>query len=41
MKFTFSWLQKYLKTKKSLDNICDRLTMLGIEVAEIIEIKIF
>ena len=37
MKFTFSWLQKYLKTKKSLDNICDRLTMLGIEVAEIID----
>ena len=37
MKFTFSWLQKYLKTKKSLDNICGRLTMLGIEVAEIID----
>tara|TARA_Y100000590_G_scaffold283303_1_gene318710 strand:- start:2212 stop:4590 length:2379 start_codon:yes stop_codon:yes gene_type:complete len=35
MKFTFSWLQKYLKTKKSLNNICERLTMLGIEVAEV------
>ena len=37
MKFTFSWLQKYLKTKKNLNNICERLTMLGIEVAEVID----
>ena len=37
MKFTFSWLQKYLKTKKNLNNICERLTMLGIEVAEFID----
>ena len=37
MKFTFSWLQKYLKTKKSLNHICEKLTMLGIEVNEIID----
>ena len=37
MKFTFSWLQKYLKTKKNLNNICERLTMSGIEVAEVID----
>ena len=37
MKYTFSWLQKYLKTKKNINNICERLTMLGIEVAEVID----
>jgi len=37
MKLTLSWLQKYFKTKKSLNNICERLTMLGIEVAEVID----
>ena len=37
MKFTFSWLQKYLKTNQSLDSICERLTMLGIEVSEVID----
>ena len=37
MKLTLSWLQKYFKTKKSLNNICERLTMLGIEVSEVID----
>ena len=37
MKFTLSWLQKYLKTKKSLNDICEKLTMLGIEVTDIID----
>ena len=37
MKFTLSWLQKYLKTKKNLNDICEKLTMLGIEVSEIID----
>ena len=37
MKFTLSWLQKYLKTKKSLSNICEKLTMLGIEVTGVID----
>ena len=32
MKFTLSWLNKYLKTKKSFKDICDKLTMLGIEI---------
>jgi len=36
MKFTFSWLQKYLKTKKNIKDICDKLTMSGIEVSEVI-----
>ena len=35
MKFTFSWLQKFLKTKKNLKDICEKLTLLGIEVSEI------
>ena len=37
MKFTFSWLQKFLKTKKSLKDICEQLTLLGIEVSEIVD----
>ena len=37
MKFTFSWLQKFLKTKRSLKDICEKLTLLGIEVSEIID----
>ena len=37
MKFTFSWLQKFLKTKKNLKDICEKLTLLGIEVSEIID----
>ena len=37
MKFTLSWLKKYLKTKKNLNDICEKLTMLGIEVGEIID----
>ena len=41
MKFTLSWLQKYLKTKKSLNDICEKLTMLGIEVSEIVDNKNF
>ena len=36
MKFTFSWLQKYLKTKKNIKDICDKLTISGIEVIEVI-----
>ena len=37
MRFTLSWLEKYLKTNKSIDDISDKLTMLGIEVSEIID----
>ena len=32
MKFTLSWLKEHLDTDASLDEIRDRLTMLGLEV---------
>jgi len=35
MKFTLSWLKKYLDTSASLDQICCKLTDIGLEVEEI------
>ncbi len=35
MKFTLSWLRDHLETEASLDEICERLTMLGLEVEEV------
>ncbi len=32
MKFTLSWLKDYLDTDKSLEEICDRLTAIGLEL---------
>lgn len=32
MKFTLSWLKDYLETDKSLDEICERLTAIGLEL---------
>ncbi len=32
MKFTFSWLKDHLDTEASLDEVCEALTMLGLEV---------
>ena len=32
MKFTLPWLKEHLATDASLQAICDRLTMLGLEV---------
>ena len=32
MKFTLSWLKDHLETDASLEEITDRLTMLGLEV---------
>jgi phenylalanyl-tRNA synthetase beta chain len=32
MKFTLSWLKDHLETEASLEEICDRLPMLGLEV---------
>ena len=32
MKFTLPWLKEHLATNASLDTICERLTMLGLEV---------
>ncbi len=35
MKFTLSWLKEHLDTKASLQEICDALTITGLEVEEI------
>jgi phenylalanyl-tRNA synthetase beta chain len=35
MKFTLSWLKQYLKTDASLEDICDRLSALGLVVDEV------
>jgi len=32
MKFTLSWLKRHLDTKASLDEICEKLTAIGLEV---------
>lgn len=35
MKFTLSWLKDHLETDASLEEICDKLTMIGLEVEEV------
>ncbi|GAA0779935.1 phenylalanine--tRNA ligase subunit beta [Roseibium denhamense] len=35
MKFTLSWLKEHLETDASLEEIVDRLTMIGLEVEEV------
>jgi len=35
MKFTLSWLREHLETEASLDDIVERLSMLGLEVEEV------
>ena len=35
MKFTLSWLKDHLETEASVDEIADKLTMIGLEVEEI------
>ncbi|MBP1871219.1 phenylalanyl-tRNA synthetase beta chain [Ensifer adhaerens] len=35
MKFTLSWLKDHLETEASLDEICARLTMIGLEVEDV------
>jgi len=35
MKFTFSWLKEHLNTSASLDEIVDKLTMIGLEVERV------
>ena len=37
MKFTLSWLKKFLETNASLEEITNKLTMLGLEVEEVID----
>ncbi|WP_420403753.1 phenylalanine--tRNA ligase subunit beta [Nisaea sp.] len=36
MKFTLSWLKEHLETEASLEEICDALPMLGLEVEELV-----
>ncbi|BFD46652.1 MAG: phenylalanine--tRNA ligase subunit beta [Rickettsia endosymbiont of Sergentomyia squamirostris] len=40
MKFTLSWLKKFLDTESSVEEIAECLTMLGLEVEEIIDRRI-
>ena len=35
MKFTLSWLKDHLETNASLDEICEKLTMIGLEVESV------
>ncbi|PWW00203.1 phenylalanyl-tRNA synthetase beta subunit [Hoeflea marina] len=35
MKFTLSWLKEHLETEASLDQICERLTAIGLEVEDV------
>ena len=35
MKLTFGWLKEHLKTDRSLGEIADKLTMIGLEVERI------
>src|SRR5436309_3613786 len=35
MKFTLAWLEEHLDTQASLDEIVDRLTMIGLEVERV------
>ncbi len=37
MKFTLSWLKEHLDTDASLDKIVDTLTMIGLEVEEVVD----
>lgn len=37
MKFTLSWLKQHLETDASLDEIVERLTMLGLEVEDVVD----
>lgn len=37
MKFTLSWLKSHLKTDKSVNEICDALTTIGLELEELID----
>tara|TARA_Y100000590_G_scaffold463233_1_gene629496 strand:- start:14858 stop:17272 length:2415 start_codon:yes stop_codon:yes gene_type:complete len=35
MKFSFSWLKDHLETKHSLDDVCQSLNMIGLEVEDV------
>ena len=40
MKFTLSWLFDHLETSASLDEICDKLNMVGLEVEEVVDVVV-
>ena len=35
MKFTLSWLKEHLETNETLENICDKLTAIGLEIEDV------
>ena len=35
MKFTLSWLKEHLDTNASLEEVCERLTAIGLEVEDV------
>lgn len=35
MKFTLSWLKEHLDTNETLENICDKLTAIGLEIEDV------
>ncbi|MBT4218515.1 MAG: phenylalanine--tRNA ligase subunit beta, partial [Rhodospirillaceae bacterium] len=37
MKITLGWLKEHLDTDATLDALCERMTMLGLEIEEVIE----
>ncbi len=37
MKFTLAWLKEHLDTEASLDEICEKLTMIGLEVDSVVD----
>jgi len=37
MKFTLSWLKDHLETDATLDQIVDKLTMIGLEVEDVVD----
>ena len=37
MKFTLSWLKDHLTTDANLDEICDKLNMIGLEVEDVFD----
>ncbi|MBP0616277.1 phenylalanine--tRNA ligase subunit beta [Jiella mangrovi] len=41
MKFTLSWLKDHLETEASLSDICERLTMIGLEVESVDDRAVF
>ncbi len=37
MKFTLSWLKEHLDTDASVDEIADTLTLIGLEIEEVVD----